>query len=238
MIVTIDLVCLRLDEDGIKALLIKRNNPQRPGCGMWALPGGLVYDEDLSGQGGEPADEDFDSARRRICREKIHTYPNFISDPLVDGNPKRDPSGWSVSISHYALLNPANIAQIRDSGMSKERADWFALETLLRGDIELAFDHVAQVNHAWKKLQAAVEYTSVVLFSLDKEFLVADIIEAYAKFGVDVNRMTVKRRLIETGVIVSANKMAASCKGKGGKPAMVYRLASEQVSYFQTCLRK
>lgn len=238
MIVTIDLVCLRLDQQGIKTLLIKRTNPLRPDCGKWALPGGLVYDEDLSSEGGEPADDDFDSARRRICREKIHTYPNYISDPLVDGNPKRDPDGWSVSISHYALLNPSNINQISNAGMGEDRADWFELETILNGELDLAFDHVAQVNHAWKKLRAAVEYTSVVLFSLDKEFLVADIIDAYAKFGVDVNRMTIKRRLIDTGVIVSANKMAASCKGKGGKPAMVYRLASNQVSYFQTCLRK
>lgn len=88
-----------------------------------------------------------------------------------------------------------------------------------------------------EKLRAAVEYTSVVLFSLEQEFLVADIIEAYAKFGVDVNRMTVKRRLIDTGVIVSTNKIAASSKGKGGKPATVYRLASNEVIYFQTCLR-
>ncbi|MCG3760523.1 NUDIX hydrolase [Vibrio cincinnatiensis] len=237
MIVTIDMVCLRLAPTGIQTLLVKRSNPNRPDCGQWALPGGLVYDEDMTASGGEPADEDFDSARRRICRQKIHTYPNFISDPLVDGNPKRDPDGWSVSISHYALLNPSNVQQIEDGGIDRDRANWFSLTMLLNNEMELAFDHVAQIQHAWKKLRAAVEYTSVVLFSLEKEFLVADIIEAYTKFGVEMNRMTVKRRLINTGVIVSANKIAASCKGKGGKPATVYRLANHEVTYFQTCLR-
>jgi hypothetical protein len=49
--------------------------------------------------------------------------------------------------------------------------------------------------------------------------------------------MTVKRRLIETGVIVSANKMASTNKGKGGKPAQVYSLGHKRVTYFQTCLR-
>ncbi|HAS4087478.1 TPA: NUDIX hydrolase [Vibrio cholerae] len=221
MIVTIDMICLRLAPKGIETLLVKRSNPNRPDCGLWAIP----------------ADKDFDSARRRICRQKIHTYPNFISDPLVDGNPKRDPSGWSISISHYALLNHSNVTQIEEAEMDKSRVNWFALETILQGKQVLAFDHVAQIQHAWKKLRAAVEYTSVVLFSLELEFLVADIIEAYAKFGVDVNRMTVKRRLIDTGVIVSTNKIAASSKGKGGKPATVYRLASNEVIYFQTCLR-
>lgn len=155
----------------------------------------------------------------------------------MDGNPKRDPSGWSISISHYALLNHSNVKQIEDAGMDQSRVDWFALETILQGQQLLAFDHVAQIQHAWKKLRAAVEYTSVVLFSLEQEFLVADIIDAYAKFGVEVNRMTVKRRLIDTGVIVSTNRIAASSKGKGGKPATVYRLASNEVIYFQTCLR-
>lgn len=75
MIVTIDMICLRLAPKGIETLLVKRSNPNRPDCGLWAIPGGWVFDEDLSAQGGEPADKDFDSARRRICRQKIHTYP-------------------------------------------------------------------------------------------------------------------------------------------------------------------
>ncbi|MCE0495236.1 NUDIX hydrolase [Vibrio salinus] len=237
MIVTIDLICLRLTGTGIETLLIKRRNPQRPDCGKWAIPGGIVFDEDQTASGGEPADIDFESARRRICRQKIHTFPNFISDPLVDGNPKRDPDGWSVSISHYSLLNSENIGQIENSGIDSARLQWVPLEKLLNNKMELAFDHVSQIQHAWKKLRAAVEYTSVVLFFLDKEFLVSDIIEAYEKFGVEVNRMTIKRRLIDSGVIVSANKIAASKKGKGGKPATVYQLGCSDVSYFQTCLR-
>ncbi|MDC0610579.1 NUDIX hydrolase [Vibrio sp.] len=237
MIVTIDMMCLRLTCSGVETLLIKRRNPQRPDCGKWAIPGGIVFDEDLTAQGGEPADIDFESARKRICRQKIHTYPNFISDPLVDGNPKRDPDGWSVSISHYALLNSENVDQIENAGMDTDRQKWVHLQNILDEKVELAFDHVAQVQHAWSKLRAAVEYTSVVLFFLDKEFLVSDIIEAYEKFGVEVNRMTIKRRLIDSGVIVSANKIAASSRGKGGKPATVYRLACSDVSYFQTCLR-
>ncbi len=54
--------------------------------------------------------------------------------------------------------------------MDKSRVNWFALETILQGKQVLAFDHVAQIQHAWKKLRAAVEYTSVVLFSLELEF--------------------------------------------------------------------
>jgi ADP-ribose pyrophosphatase YjhB (NUDIX family) len=237
MIVTIDMICLRLGEKGLEVLLIKRNNPERPEHGLWSIPGGFVFEQDLSHQGGQVADEDFDAARRRICRQKIHTYPNYISQPMVEGNPKRDPEGWSVTIAHYALLNGANVEQIENSGLCKEQLRWFALNSVLDDDIELAFDHADLIKLAWKKLRAAIEYTSVALFALEAEFLVSDIIAAYAKFGVEINRMTVKRRLIETGVIVSANKMASTNRGKGGKPAQVYSLGHKRVTYFQTCLR-
>ncbi len=237
MIVTIDMICLKLGEKGLEVLLIKRTNPERPQHGMWSIPGGFVFEHDLSQEGGQPADADFDSARRRICRQKIHTYPHYISEPMVDGNPKRDPHGWSVTIAHYALLNQTNIEQIQNCGLCDQQLAWFALESVLQGEVALAFDHADLIRLAWTKLRAAIEYTSVVLFALEKEFLVSDIIHAYAKFGVDVNRMTIKRRLIDTGVIVSANKIASTNKGKGGKPAQVYSLADKHVTYFQTCLR-
>lgn len=219
MIVTIDMICLRLGDEGLETLLIKRNNPDRPEHGLWSIPGGFVFEQDLSNQGGQQADQDFDAARKRICRQKIHTYPNYISQPMVDGNPKRDPEGWSVTIAHYALLNQANVEQIENCGLCQEQLRWFPLNSILDDDIDLAFDHADLIKLAWNKLRAAVEYTSVALFALDKEFLVSDIIAAYAKFGVEVNRMTVKRRLIDTGVIISANKMASTNRGKGGKPA-------------------
>ncbi|MEZ8102325.1 NUDIX hydrolase [Vibrio bivalvicida] len=237
MIVTIDMICLRLGDEGLETLLIKRNNPDRPEHGLWSIPGGFVFEQDLSNQGGQQADQDFDAARKRICRQKIHTYPNYISQPMVEGNPKRDPEGWSVTIAHYALLNQANVEQIENCGLCQEQLRWFPLSSILDDQIELAFDHADLIKLAWKKLRAAVEYTSVALFALDKEFLVSDIIAAYAKFGVEVNRMTVKRRLIDTGVIISANKMASTNRGKGGKPAQVYSLGEKSVTYFQTCLR-
>ncbi|EHU4944798.1 NUDIX hydrolase [Vibrio vulnificus] len=237
MIVTIDMICLKLGEKGLEVLLIKRTNPERPQHGMWSIPGGFVFEHDLSQEGGQPADADFDSARRRICRQKIHTYPHYISEPMVDGNPKRDPHGWSVTIAHYALLNQTNIEQIQNCGLCDQQLAWFALDSVLQREVALAFDHADLIRLAWTKLRAAIEYTSVVLFALEKEFLVSDIIHAYAKFGVDVNRMTIKRRLIDTGVIVSANKIASTNKGKGGKPAQVYSLADKHVTYFQTCLR-
>lgn len=94
MIVTVDIIPFRLSgcaDKGLEVLLIKRSNPNRPYHGVWALPGGFVFDKDLTSEGGRPADENFEAARRRICREKIHTYPRHFSEAFIDGDPKRDP---------------------------------------------------------------------------------------------------------------------------------------------------
>ncbi|MEL7458847.1 MAG: hypothetical protein AAGJ72_20300, partial [Pseudomonadota bacterium] len=72
---------------------------------------------------------------------------------------------------------------------------------------------------------------------VEATLLVADIISAYQEFGIDISRMTIKRRLIDSGVLKPTNKVASTNKGKGGKPAMVYTLASDEVTFFQNCLR-
>ncbi len=214
-------------------MLVKRSNLNRPDCGLWAIPGGWVFDEDLSAQGGEPADKDFDSARRRICLQKIHPYTNFISDPLVDGNPKRDPSGWSISISHYALLNHSNVTQIVEAGMDKSRVNWFALETILQGKQVLAFDHVAQIQHAWKICAQPLSTLRSCCSPMSRSFgggYYWGLRQILSGRQSHDNKTSADRYR----VIVSTNKIATSSKGKGGKPATVYRLASNEVIHFQT----
>ncbi len=64
MIVTVDIIPFRLSgcaDKGLEVLLIKRSNPNRPYHGVWALPGGFVFDKDLTSEGGRPADENFES---------------------------------------------------------------------------------------------------------------------------------------------------------------------------------
>ncbi|PQJ64615.1 NUDIX hydrolase [Vibrio chagasii] len=240
MIVCVDIIPFRLSgciQKKLEVLLLKRSNPSRPSYGIWALPGGVVFDKDMTDQGGQPADDSFEAARRRICREKIHTYPRHFSEAFFDSDAKRAPEEWNLNITYYALLDRNNVEQINESGIEECQLKWCSLESLLNGDEALAFDHKGMIEIAKKKLRASIEYTSVLLFALDKEFLVADVIAAYREFGVPISRMTIKRRLIDSGVIVPTNKIASTNKGKGGKPAMVYKLADDDVTFFQNCLR-
>ncbi len=141
MIVTVDIIPFRLSgcaDKGLEVLLIKRSNPERPYHGVWALPGGFVFDKDMTHEGGRAADENFEAARRRICREKIHTYPRHFSEAFVDGDPKRDPEDWSLNITHYALVDRNNKEQIDNAGVPECHLKWFPLQAILDGEETLA----------------------------------------------------------------------------------------------------
>lgn len=74
MIVTVDIIPFRLSgcaDKGLEVLLIKRSNPNRPYHGVWALPGGFVFDKDLTSEGGRPADENFEAARDAFAARKF-----------------------------------------------------------------------------------------------------------------------------------------------------------------------
>ncbi len=73
MIVSVDIIPFRLSgcaDKGLEVLLIKRSNPNRPYHGVWALPGGFVFDKDLTSEGGRPADENFEAARAEFAARK------------------------------------------------------------------------------------------------------------------------------------------------------------------------
>lgn len=72
MIVTVDIIPFRLSgcaDKGLEVLLIKRSNPNRPYHGVWALPGGFVFDKDLTSEGGRPADENLKRRATHLPRE-------------------------------------------------------------------------------------------------------------------------------------------------------------------------
>ncbi len=153
MIVSVDIIPFRLSgcaDKGLEVLLIKRSNPNRPYHGVWALPGGFVFDKDLTSEGGRPADENFEAARRRICREKIHTYPRHFSEAFIDGDPKRDPEDWSLNITHYALVDRNNVEQINNAGVPECQLKWFSLQAILNGEETLAFDHQKTIEKRGK----------------------------------------------------------------------------------------
>ncbi len=82
------------DKEDLQILLIKRKI--EPFKGSWALPGGLVLD-----------DEDLDDAVKRELYEEAGIKPDFLEQLYSFGNVGRDPRNRVVSVAYLGLVNPS-----------------------------------------------------------------------------------------------------------------------------------
>ena len=80
-------------KEGLLLLLIKRNI--EPFKNTWALPGGLVLDE-----------ESLEAAVERELKEEAGISINYLEQLYSFGKPGRDPRNRVVSITYYGLIRP------------------------------------------------------------------------------------------------------------------------------------
>lgn len=84
MIVTVDIIPFRLSgcaDKGLEVLLIKRSNPNRPYHGVWALPGGFVFDKDLTSEG--------DVRQMKILKRRADAFAARRFIPILVTSAKR-----------------------------------------------------------------------------------------------------------------------------------------------------
>lgn len=126
--VTVDIALLKITENDIFILLIKRKN--EPFKDKWALPGGFVDENEAL----EVA------ARRELVEETTIKCLNLAQIGAY-GNPNRDPRGHVVSIAYVGEVESQVEGKAADD--AKELA-WFNSTELP----ELAFDHLEIINDA------------------------------------------------------------------------------------------
>ena len=90
---TTDIVIFTIREGHLEILLIQRSNP--PFQGWWALPGGLVEE-----------DEDLDVCARRELEEETKVAGIALEQLHTFGAPQRDPRGRLVTVAYYTLVRP------------------------------------------------------------------------------------------------------------------------------------
>lgn len=175
--VTIDVVLLTLHEGVLKVALHKRG--QEPFQGALALPGGYVHvDEDTS-----VLDTAF-----RVLREKTGLQPRYLEQLCVFSGGGRDPRGWSVSVSHVALIPYETLSAAGDGSLFH----FYAVDALP----ELAFDHAAQIKEAVSRVRNKSIYSTLPCWLLPDEFTLTQLQHTYEQIlGQSVQRGTFRSRL-------------------------------------------
>ncbi|AQX04388.1 NUDIX hydrolase [Elizabethkingia meningoseptica] len=207
------------DKEDLQILLIKRKI--EPFKGSWALPGGLVLD-----------DEDLDDAVKRELYEEAGIKPDFLEQLYSFGNVGRDPRNRVVSVAYLGLVNPSYFELFADS--DAEDAQWFSIHKLP----QLAFDHQKIIDTALKRLRTKIQYQPVGFNLLNEEFPFSDLENLYkAIIGQEIDRRNFRKKIMSYGLLNETNNFKKEGSGRPGKMFTFnqekYKALEEQGFYFE-----
>ena len=180
-IVSVDVVLFTLIEKELTVLLPKRIN--EPFFGVRALPGGYAHIQE---------DQDLLDTARRVLREKASLNEGYFIEQLATfSGPARDPRGWSLSVTYYAVIP-------RSAILERMLGD-FILVKEIRG---LPFDHSQIIESAIERLRGKSSYSSLPAFLLPKEFSLKELQEMYETvMEIKLDTSSFRRKITELQLV-------------------------------------
>ena len=206
IIVTVDVVLFALHDKKLHVVLTRR--PTEPFAGQWALPGGYVHQQE---------DADSLGAALRVLGTKTGIAPPYLEQLYSFADGARDPRGWSVSLSYFALVDQTLLASAKAAGTN------LAFDLLCVNAVpRLSFDHNRIFDVALKRLRDKSSYSILPCYLLPERFTFAQVHETYELvMGVALDKSAFRRKLTEMDVL-------EECKGQriGGahRPAQLYQV--------------
>ncbi|MDJ0918073.1 MAG: NUDIX domain-containing protein [Woeseiaceae bacterium] len=200
--VTTDIVIFTIRHDELKVLLIKRGMP--PYQGMWALPGGFV-----------DMDEDLEEGARRELEEETGVSDVFLEQLYTFGAPDRDPRERVITVAYYALI-PTDEIDIK-AGSDAEGVSWIGMQELP----ELAFDHAAILDMAFERLSAKLEYSTIALQFMPREFTLSELQHVYEVIHrKPMDKRNFRKRILGLDLVEDTGK---DRRDGAHRPAKLYR---------------
>ena len=202
---TVDVVLLTLEDTSLLVALARRAHD--PFRGVFALPGGFIHEQE---------DADAEDAAARMLREKTGIVSPYLEQLATFSGRGRDPRGFSLSVSYYALVPEDVLSSAKPSDVKLvpvERA---------RG---LPFDHQAIVEAAVARVRSKSSYSSLPVYLCGDAFTLPRLQAVYeALLGERVNKVSFRRKMDELGIL----EPLRGAKQKGAhRPAQLYRLKPE-----------
>jgi 8-oxo-dGTP diphosphatase len=209
--VSVDAVVFGYDqEQEISILLIKRKF--EPFQKFWALPGGLVKDE-----------ESLEDAVRRELKEEAGIDVNYLEQLYSFGKPDRDPRNRVISVAYFGLVRPADYQLLAQT--DAEDVAWFSIKKLPR----LAFDHKAILDMAIKRLRGKLAYEPIGFELLDKKFPFSDLEKLYQiLLDRELDRRNFKKKIMSYGFLEELDEIVQK---KSGRPARLFQFNKKK--YFE-----
>jgi 8-oxo-dGTP diphosphatase len=206
VICTVDVVLLTLKENVLQVALLKRE--REPFRGALALPGGYIH-----------ADEDGDArdAALRVLRDKTGIEVPYLEQLATFSGRVRDPRGWSVSITFYALVSAEVIEKANHPNV---------VMTAVDRKVKLPFDHRTIIDTAVARLRSKSQYSSLPCYLVGETFTLPQLQRVYETLmGESLNKVSFRRKLAEMDVLETLEGRFEEAGAH--RPAQLYRLKAE-----------
>lgn len=206
IICTVDIVLLTLKNGALHVALLKREH--EPFKGSSALPGGYIH-------AGEDADTQGAAVRTLLAKTRI--VSPYLEQLATFSGPTRDPRGWSISISYYALVPEALINQAGHPCVELRQVE----------DLKnLPFDHAQIIDAAVNRVRNKSSYSSLPVFLCGESFTLPYLQAVYeAVMGEPVNKVSFRRKIDELNMLEPIP--GAMETGRANRPAQLYRLKKQ-----------
>lgn len=189
-------------KNNLSVLLIKRG--VEPFKGEWALPGGLVLN-----------DESLEEAVERELKEETGITIDYLEQLYTFGKPNRDPRNRVVAVTYFALVKPNHFTIKADTDAAD--VQWFHLNELPK----LAFDHQLVLDTAKERLKSKLSYQPIGFDLLNDEFPFSDLENLYMTIlEKEIDRRNFRKKMLSFGIIEETNKIE---KIGSGRPAKLFK---------------
>lgn len=146
----------KLGKQSLNILLIRRS--EYPFKNKLSLPGGFVL-----------PNETIDETAKRVLKEKTGLDEIYCEQLYTFGDINRDPRMRVISCAYIALVDAAK-TRINN-------VEWVPMNVIKNED--LAFDHVAIITEALKRLRGKINYTDIVFHMMPETFTISQLQEIY-----------------------------------------------------------
>lgn len=209
---SVDTVIFTIIEEKVHVLITNRKD--FPFKSQWAIPGGFI---DVKN------DSSIEETALRKLKEKTGYQVPYLEQLGAIGNGNRDPRGWSVTVTYFALVNADDVSYDNDSRWCELNSEGFLNE-------KLAFDHNELILEAFQRLRSKAQYTTIALHVLPEKFTLSELQQSFEIIlGGKLNKSGFRRRIIKGNVV---EEIKGESKQTATRKAQLYRKSEDEDLHF------